>query len=80
LVDRAYSATVAVDGIEISPELRQVVERARQTAEAAGELRPPAVGPIRAEAREAVIGLLRDGSYAAAVARIAAADPELADR
>jgi hypothetical protein len=61
-----------------------VVERARRAAEAAGELRPPAAGPLRstipAEAREAIIGLLRDGTYAAAVARIGADDPDLADQ
>jgi hypothetical protein len=75
---------MAVDPFELSPELRRVVEQARQAAEAVGELRPPAAGPLRStipvEAREAIIGLLPDGTYAAAVARIAAEDPTLADQ
>ena len=75
---------MAVDPIELSPELGRVVERARQAAEAAGELRPPAPGPLQStipvEAREAIVGLLRDGTYAAAVARVAAEDPDLADQ
>jgi len=79
----AYSGVMAVDPIELNPELRSVVERARRAAEEAGELRPPAIGPLRstipAEAREAIMGLLRDGTYAAAVARVAAEDADLAD-
>ena len=74
---------MAVDPIDLSPELREIVERARRAAEEAGELLPPGVGPLRCtipvEAREAIIELLRDGTYAAAVARIAAEDPDLAD-
>jgi hypothetical protein len=75
---------VAVDPIELNPELREVVARARRAAEIAGELRPPAAGPLRSsippEARAAVMEWLRDGSYAAVVARIAADDPDLADQ
>jgi hypothetical protein len=74
---------MAVDPIEVSPELGRLVERARRAAQAAGELRPPAVGPLRStvpvEAREAIVSLLRDGTYAAAVGRIAAEDADLAD-
>lgn len=74
---------MAVDPIELSPELGRLVERARRAAEAAGELRPPAAGPLRStvpvEAQEAIVSLLRDGTYAAAVARIAAEAPDLAD-
>jgi hypothetical protein len=44
----------------------------------------PAAGPLQStipvEAREAIIGLLQDGTYGAAVARIAAEDPDLADQ
>jgi hypothetical protein len=74
---------MAVDPIELNPELREVVARARRAAEAAGELRPPGVGPLRSaiplEARNAIMEWLRDGSYAAAVARVVADDPDLAD-
>jgi hypothetical protein len=75
---------VAIDPIEFDPELREVVARARRAAEDAGELRPPGTGPLRSsippEARAAVMEWLRDGGYAAAVARIAAEDPDLADQ
>ena len=75
---------MAVDPIELSPELGRLVERARLAAEAAGELRPPASGPLLStvpvEAQEAIVSLLRDGTYADAVARIAAEDPDLADK
>jgi hypothetical protein len=79
-----YSWVMAGGPIELSPELRSVVEHARQAAEAAGELRPPVAGPLQStipvEAREAIVGLLRDGTYAASVARIAADDSDLADQ
>lgn len=69
---------------DLSPELREVVARARRAAEAAGELRPPGTGPLVSpmpvEARDLVMEWLRDGGYAAAVARIADIDPDLADR
>jgi hypothetical protein len=75
---------VAVEPVELNPELRSVVERARRAAEEAGELRPPAIGPLRsaipADAREAIMGLLRDGTYAAAVARATAEDNDLVDQ
>lgn len=75
---------MAVDPIELSPELREIVARARRAAETAGELRPPGAGPLRSpipvEARAAIMELLRDGTYAAAVARVAAEDPDLADQ
>jgi hypothetical protein len=74
---------MAVEPIEPGPQLREAVVRARQAAEAAGELRPPEPGPCRSplppEAAEAILELLRDGTYAAAVARVVAEDPELAD-
>lgn len=75
---------MAVDPIDLDPELRRLVERARRAAEEAGELRPPGRGPIRssisAEAQAVIMEWLRDGGYAEAVARIAAEDPDLADQ
>ena len=75
---------MAVDPVELSAELRRVVERARQAAAAVGELRPPAAGSLRStipvDAREAIVSLLHDGTYGAVVARIAAEDPALADQ
>ncbi|MGH9245229.1 MAG: hypothetical protein ACRD29_13120 [Acidimicrobiales bacterium] len=70
--------------LRLEPELAAVVERARRRAEEMGELPrgpfprfeatiPPAVADVLLE-------LLRDGTYAEAVARIAAEDPELADQ
>jgi hypothetical protein len=47
-----------------------------------GELqaRPgPYRSPVPPEAADAVLELLRDGTYAAAVARVVAEDPDLAD-
>ena len=74
---------MAVDPIDVDPELRELVARARRRAEEAGELRPPARGPLRTsisvEVGAVIMELLRDGTYAAAVARIAAEDPDLAD-
>lgn len=75
---------MAVDPIDLDPELRRLVERARRAAEEAGELRPPGRGPIRSsispEAQAVIMEWLRDGGYAEAVARIAAEDPDLADQ
>jgi len=74
---------VALDPVELTPELGKVVERARRQAAAAGELRPPRPGPYRSpvppKAADAVLELLRDGTYAAAVARVVSEDPDLAD-
>jgi hypothetical protein len=75
---------MAVDPIDLDPELRELVARARRRAEEAGELRPPSHGPIRSsispEAQAVIMEWLRDGGYAEAVARIAAEDPDLADQ
>lgn len=74
---------MALDPVELTPELGEVVERARRRATDDGELRPPRPGPYRSpvpsEAADAVHELLRDGTYAAAVANVVADDPELAD-
>jgi hypothetical protein len=68
--------------LRLDPELAAVVERARQRAAAAGELTPARglPGPaMRPEVGEVILELLRDGTYAKAVARIVAEDTELAD-
>jgi hypothetical protein len=73
---------VALDPVELTPELGEVVARARRRAASAGELqaRPgPYRSPVPPEAADAVLELLRDGTYAAAVARVVAEDPDLAD-
>ena len=73
---------MAVEPVDTYPELDEAVARARRLAAELGELRPLAPGPYRSpvgrEVAEAVMGLLRDGTYAAAVARVVADDPELA--
>lgn len=73
---------VATEPIRFVDDFEAVVARARRAAELAGELRPavigPYVSPLNEEEREVVLGLLRDGTYASAVAAIAAEDPDLA--
>lgn len=75
---------VAVDPIDLDPELRELIKRARRAAEEAGELRPPGRGPVPSaispEAQAVIMEWLRDGGYAEAVARIAAEDPDMADQ
>ena len=59
-----------------------VAERARARAAEAGELRAPRPGPLTSplspEEQAVVREWLDDGGYAAAVAAIAAEDPDLA--
>jgi hypothetical protein len=66
----------------LDPELSAVVQRARQRAEAGGELRPPRPGTgesvLSSQARAIVRGWLYDGGYDVAVALVVADDPELA--
>lgn len=69
--------------LRLDPDLAATVERARQRALATGEL-PAAEGSqvklrIPPEVGAAIGGLLRDGTYAEAVARVAAEDPDLAE-
>ena len=70
--------------LRLDPELAEVVERARRRAATAGELTPPRVGsfksPLPPEAERILREWLDDGGYDAAVAEIAAADPELANQ
>jgi hypothetical protein len=73
---------VATDPISRGDDFEAVVARARRAAELAGELRPPVIGPydspLNADERQFLLGLVRDGTYARAVAVIAAEDPDLA--
>ncbi|HSS08273.1 MAG TPA: hypothetical protein VLL25_00200 [Acidimicrobiales bacterium] len=63
--------------------LPEVVLRARRRASLAGELRLSRPHPHRTlvppEVADAIVALLRDGTYAAAVERVALADPGLRD-
>jgi hypothetical protein len=64
------------------PHLRDIVERARLEAAAAGELLDGAGSSFESEmpveARPLILQWLRDGGYAAAVAQVVAQDPSLA--
>lgn len=66
------------------PELNAAIDRARELAEAAGELRgsPLSANPasLPAEAAEIVASWVREGGYSRAAADVAAADPDLADQ
>ncbi len=68
----------------LDPELAKVVERARRSAAAAGELIAPRVGPLASplppEAQRVLREWLDDGGYDAAIAEIVAEDPELANQ
>lgn len=70
--------------LRLDPDLAAVVERARRRAVEMGEWPRgpfPSYEPkLSAEVADAIMELLRDGTYAEAVARIAAEDPELADQ
>jgi hypothetical protein len=74
---------MTIEPIDLSPELGEVVARVRRAALEAGEIGSSPLGayrsPVSREAGEAIIALLRDGTYAAAVNRVVAEDPELAD-
>lgn len=75
---------VAVNLVDLPPELRDAVTRARESASRNGSLRPPRVGPfvspLTADERRAVAELIEDGTLAAAIAAVAADDPDLADQ
>ena len=66
---------------DLSPELREAVERARAQAEADGELHPakgPYESPLPPVVRDKLDEILHDGTYDRAVAAVIAEDPELA--
>jgi hypothetical protein len=63
-------------------DLKAFVAQARRRAADAGELLPDEVHAYQAEVdddvREFILSILRDGTYAAAVAELARLDPDLA--
>jgi len=74
---------MAVKRLDLSPELRDAIERARPTvdAEVAAHRRRRHVDrePLPSEARSAVERLIANGSYARAVEAVAVEEPDLAD-
>lgn len=66
------------------PALTDAIERARELAEASGELQarpwPAASSPVPPEAAELVAAWVRDGGYSRAVAGVVATDADLADQ
>lgn len=80
---RSILVHMAANPVELSPELRGAIERARQSFMNDGSLERPKSAPplpeMPPEVRAAVEALIADGTYAKAVAEVAAEDPELAD-
>ena len=70
--------------LRLEPELAASVERARQRAAETGELTPAqgssAPPKLPPEVARVIGSLLRDGTYAEAVARVVALEPDLADQ
>ncbi len=75
---------MATNPLDFDDGLEAIVERVRKDIIAAGEHKAPAAGeyvsPLAAEERDAIMALLRDGTYHRAVARVGQEDPELADQ
>jgi hypothetical protein len=75
---------VASDPLDLVEDLTAVVARARSEAAEAGELLPSGVGVPQVDLEEAdrefILSILRDGSYAEAVAQVAERDPDLANQ
>jgi hypothetical protein len=75
---------MATDPLELSDDFVAVVERVRSEVAAAGENKAPAPGeyasPLGPAERDALMHLLRDGTYHQAAARIGEQDPDLADQ
>jgi hypothetical protein len=70
--------------LHLDPELAEIVERARKRAIESGELRlqPPATpykSPLSDEEKAVLWNWVDSGALAAAIAEIAAEDPELAN-
>jgi hypothetical protein len=74
---------VATHPVEFEDDFATLVARTRHEMIAAGEHKAPAAGvyepPFGAEARQAIMDLVRDGTYRKAARRVAQDDPELAD-
>lgn len=70
--------------LRLEPELAASVERARRLAADTGELTPtrgsPSPPKLPADVARVIGSLLRDGTYAEAVARVVALEPDLADQ
>jgi hypothetical protein len=75
---------MATDPRALDDDFYVVVDRIRGEIVAAGENKPPVPGgytsPLGPEERDAIMRLLRDGTYARAAARVGIEDPELADQ
>jgi hypothetical protein len=73
---------MATEPVSLGGDLATVVARARRQAAEAGELLPADAAAYEAEVeddvREFLLSILRDGSYAAAVAELTRHDPDLA--
>ena len=65
-------------------DLKLIAGRARRAADAAGELRPPNVGPLSVDLpdtiREAIAEDLKSGAYQHAAAEATAGDPDLSQQ
>jgi len=77
-----YDDLVAVDLVDLPPELRRAVEQARRVVADEQRVTPTRSGRIGSwltdEERTAVREAVADGSYAAAVAAVVADEPDLA--
>jgi hypothetical protein len=75
-----HSGSVVDVAISID-DLKLIAGRARRAADAAGELRPPHVGPLSVDLpeaiREAIAEDLKSGAYQRAAAEATAGDPDL---
>ncbi len=80
----AYRGGVATDPLGVGESFSAAVERVRNEVTMAGEDKAPAAGeyvsPFDADEREAIMRLLRDGTYHRAAARVGEEDPELSDQ
>lgn len=79
-----YHWSVATEPDALQDDFFAVVDRVRREVVAAGENKAPASGGFTStlgpEEREAIMRLLRDGTYARAAARVGKDDPELSDQ
>jgi hypothetical protein len=74
---------VSTRPLHLSPELAEVVERARQELEAAGEMHGRPSGyrsPLDEQERAAVARIIADGTYRRLADAVAATDPDIADQ